>query len=218
MEWRLLLLSLEPITGKVRCQRYISRTTERVRGFLLFSNFWRVILWLSAAAMAPILLNCVGNEYIKWVGNSRWIKNLLSFVLKLLRNCPPTPRQQVQVKNPYLDTMEEDILYHFSLGTKTHNLPEMFGDIKVREKDVLRKFKRVYSEAGQLKSLLPFYCFISFSNSLCVWVAVPTEWRLLLSSCTRSWNCLGTLKRSRIYVREQIVTACIKWVLFSLSA
>ncbi|CAM9289472.1 unnamed protein product, partial [Lampetra planeri] len=36
----------------------------------------------------------------------------------------------VQVKNPYLDTMEEDILYHFSLSTKSHNLPEMFGDIK----------------------------------------------------------------------------------------
>lgn len=42
-------------------------------------------------------------------------------------------RQQVQVKNPYLDTMEEDILYHFSLSNKTHNLPEMFGDIKVCE-------------------------------------------------------------------------------------
>ena len=42
-------------------------------------------------------------------------------------------REQVQVKNPNLDTMEEDILYHFSLSTKTHNLPEMFGDIKVRE-------------------------------------------------------------------------------------
>ncbi|MED6292347.1 Uridine phosphorylase 2 [Characodon lateralis] len=26
--------------------------------------------------------------------------------------------------------MEEDILYHFSLSTKTHNLPEMFGDTK----------------------------------------------------------------------------------------
>lgn len=38
------------------------------------------------------------------------------------------------MKNPYLDTMEEDILYHFSLGTKTHNLPEMFGDVKVFEK------------------------------------------------------------------------------------
>ncbi|MGH0152562.1 UNVERIFIED_CONTAM: hypothetical protein FKN15_022579 [Acipenser sinensis] len=36
----------------------------------------------------------------------------------------------VHVKNPHLDFMEEDILYHFNLGTKTHNLPAMFGDIK----------------------------------------------------------------------------------------
>lgn len=55
-------------------------------------------------------------------------------MLKLL--CYPH-RQQVQVKNPYLDTMEEDILYHFSLSTKTHNLPQMFGDVKVSEKEVL---------------------------------------------------------------------------------
>lgn len=27
--------------------------------------------------------------------------------------------------------MEEDILYHLDLGTRTHNLPAMFGDIKV---------------------------------------------------------------------------------------
>lgn len=63
----LLLLSLEPITGKVRIHHYISRTTRRVLEFffLHLSNFWRVLFWLSAAAMAPILLNCVGNEYIK---------------------------------------------------------------------------------------------------------------------------------------------------------
>ncbi|NXQ36294.1 UPP2 phosphorylase, partial [Alaudala cheleensis] len=36
----------------------------------------------------------------------------------------------VLVKNPHLDLMEEDILYHLDLGTKTHNLPAMFGDIK----------------------------------------------------------------------------------------
>ncbi|NWU15881.1 UPP2 phosphorylase, partial [Cephalopterus ornatus] len=36
----------------------------------------------------------------------------------------------VHVKNPHLDSMEEDILYHLDLGTKTHNLPAMFGDIK----------------------------------------------------------------------------------------
>ncbi|XP_019377913.1 PREDICTED: uridine phosphorylase 2 isoform X3 [Gavialis gangeticus] len=36
----------------------------------------------------------------------------------------------VHVKNPHLALMDEDILYHLDLGTKTHNLPAMFGDIK----------------------------------------------------------------------------------------
>lgn len=40
-------------------------------------------------------------------------------------------RQEQYVKNPHLGNMEEDILYHFNLSTKTHNLPAMFGDIKV---------------------------------------------------------------------------------------
>ncbi|XP_055506778.1 uridine phosphorylase 1-like isoform X2 [Leucoraja erinacea] len=34
------------------------------------------------------------------------------------------------VSNPYLATMKEDVLYHFDLGSKTHDLPAMFGDIK----------------------------------------------------------------------------------------
>ncbi|KFP29861.1 Uridine phosphorylase 2, partial [Colius striatus] len=36
----------------------------------------------------------------------------------------------VHVNNPHLGTMEEDVLYHLDLGTKTHDLPAMFGDIK----------------------------------------------------------------------------------------
>ncbi|XP_069763370.1 uridine phosphorylase 1 isoform X2 [Narcine bancroftii] len=34
------------------------------------------------------------------------------------------------VSNPHLATLKEDILYHFDLGTRTHDLPAMFGDIK----------------------------------------------------------------------------------------
>ncbi|KAM6995735.1 uridine phosphorylase 1 [Tautogolabrus adspersus] len=36
----------------------------------------------------------------------------------------------VYVHNPHLDSLKDDILYHFSLGTGTHNLPAMFGDVK----------------------------------------------------------------------------------------
>ncbi|XP_049902932.1 uridine phosphorylase 1 isoform X2 [Epinephelus moara] len=36
----------------------------------------------------------------------------------------------VFVHNPYLDGLKDDILYHFGLGTGTHDLPAMFGDVK----------------------------------------------------------------------------------------
>ncbi|XP_043360788.1 LOW QUALITY PROTEIN: uridine phosphorylase 2 [Dermochelys coriacea] len=34
----------------------------------------------------------------------------------------------VHVKNPHLDSMDENVLYHLNLGSKTHNLPVMFGE------------------------------------------------------------------------------------------
>jgi len=37
---------------------------------------------------------------------------------------------RVQVKNPNICGMSEDVLYHFALGTKTHDLKLMFGDVK----------------------------------------------------------------------------------------
>ncbi|KAF6739644.1 Uridine phosphorylase 1 [Oryzias melastigma] len=36
----------------------------------------------------------------------------------------------VCVHNPHLESLKDDILYHFSLGTETHDLPAMFGDVK----------------------------------------------------------------------------------------
>ncbi|XP_018596114.1 uridine phosphorylase 1 isoform X3 [Scleropages formosus] len=38
--------------------------------------------------------------------------------------------QSSYIINPHLDSMKEDILYHFNLGTATHDLPAMFGDVK----------------------------------------------------------------------------------------
>ncbi|XP_007500480.1 uridine phosphorylase 1 [Monodelphis domestica] len=36
----------------------------------------------------------------------------------------------VYISNPHISKMEEDVLYHFNLGTKTHDLPAIFGDVK----------------------------------------------------------------------------------------
>ncbi|XP_069870338.1 uridine phosphorylase 1-like [Dipodomys merriami] len=36
----------------------------------------------------------------------------------------------IQLSNPNLATMKEDVLYHFSLSTSTHDFPAMFGEVK----------------------------------------------------------------------------------------
>lgn len=36
----------------------------------------------------------------------------------------------IHLSNPHLNSMKEDILYHFDLGTGSHDLPAMFGDVK----------------------------------------------------------------------------------------
>ncbi|XP_056619169.1 uridine phosphorylase 1 isoform X2 [Triplophysa dalaica] len=41
-----------------------------------------------------------------------------------------TCERTIYVKNPHLDSMKDDILYHFNLGTSSHDLPAMFEDVK----------------------------------------------------------------------------------------
>lgn len=164
--------------------------------------------------MAPILLKCMGNEhndYIKWVVCicilCSWVYLIMCTSWLRSNMWLNTLRQQVQVKNPYLDAMEEDILYHFNLSTKTHNLPEMFGDIKVCKSLIPEGKKKLNCYQTKLTVLTDF----CVSTSLCVLAAVRIEWKLLPSSCMTSWNFLGTQKTSKISARGPIATACTKW-------
>ncbi|KAM6178163.1 uridine phosphorylase 1 [Rhynchocyon petersi] len=36
----------------------------------------------------------------------------------------------IQLLNPHIATMKDDVLYHFNLSTSTHDFPAMFGDVK----------------------------------------------------------------------------------------
>ncbi|CAM4513643.1 unnamed protein product [Lepidochelys olivacea] len=36
----------------------------------------------------------------------------------------------IHLSNPHLEKMKDDILYHFALGTSTHDFPALFGDVK----------------------------------------------------------------------------------------
>lgn len=38
----------------------------------------------------------------------------------------------VMVRNSHLDLMDQDILYHLALGSGSHDLRAMFGDVKVQ--------------------------------------------------------------------------------------
>ena len=37
----------------------------------------------------------------------------------------------VKLRNPNIELMDQDILYHLALGSGSHDLQEMFGDVKV---------------------------------------------------------------------------------------
>lgn len=39
----------------------------------------------------------------------------------------------VRLRNPHIELMDQDILYHLALGSGSHDLQEMFGDVKVGE-------------------------------------------------------------------------------------
>lgn len=42
------------------------------------------------------------------------------------------PDGTVKLRNPHIELMDQDILYHLALGSGSHDLVEMFGDVRVR--------------------------------------------------------------------------------------
>lgn len=41
------------------------------------------------------------------------------------------PDGTVRLRNPNIELMDQDILYHLALGSGSHDLVEMFGDVQV---------------------------------------------------------------------------------------
>ena len=38
--------------------------------------------------------------------------------------------EEVKLSNPHIQDMKEDVLYHLALGSGSHDLQKMFGDVK----------------------------------------------------------------------------------------
>lgn len=45
--------------------------------------------------------------------------------------CFRYPDGSVKLRNPNIELMDQDILYHLALGSESHDLVSMFGDVKV---------------------------------------------------------------------------------------
>lgn len=64
-----------------------------------------------------------------------------SIVMYLIIFCPKKtlnmilcfryPDGSVRLRNPNIELMDQDILYHLALGSESHDLVSMFGDVKV---------------------------------------------------------------------------------------
>lgn len=59
---------------------------------------------------------------------------VVALVLSLMGEqyvCRRYPDGSVRLRNPNIELMDQDILYHLALGSGSHDLVEMFGDVKV---------------------------------------------------------------------------------------
>ena len=60
-----------------------------------------------------------------------------TYLLDVRKDEVPKPNDEIKddeelKRNPRIRRDTEDILYHLALGNKSHDLVEMFGDIKVK--------------------------------------------------------------------------------------
>ena len=66
-------------------------------------------------------------------------------------------REGVRLMNPHIQDMEEDVLYHLALGSGSHDLQMMFGDVKYVCMGGTPQRMKSFAEymLGQLGYLLP---------------------------------------------------------------
>ena len=67
----------------------------------------------------------------------------------------------VKLRNPNIELMDQDILYHLALGNESHDLVEMFGDIKVSWL-IKENTKKTHRDVGDNKNNVGFiYHFLA---------------------------------------------------------
>ena len=73
--------------------------------------------------------SCVVSSWCLWSDLASCLC-CFSFVHKLVAKMDENKKQKGN-KNPHIESMKEDVLYHIGLSTGSQDLKSMFGDIKV---------------------------------------------------------------------------------------
>lgn len=70
------------------------------------------------------------------------------------------------VRNSHLDLMDQDILYHLALGSGSHDLRAMFGDVKVKFEKI--KFIVLWALRfyGNLLRIHPLAMYYTYNGSI----------------------------------------------------
>lgn len=61
----------------------------------------------------------------------RWVYQRVAFTFLFDLSFDRYNDGTVKLRNPNIELMDQDILYHLALGSGSHDLEEMFGDVKV---------------------------------------------------------------------------------------
>lgn len=167
MNWEILpIMAVKQIYLLPACQSNGS-TFVLTLEYMFVRGFWIDLIWFDSIRLnAMISIRC----YFYFI-----------FILLLFPCLHRYPDGTVKLRNPHIELMDQDILYHLALGSGSHDLVEMFGDVRVRFMRSIQFSLFICSECtifvrNKLHPVKMFHCYcfkcryfiVVFSLSVCL--------------------------------------------------
>ena len=72
---------------------------------------------------------------------------------------------EVKLMNPHIQEMKEDALYHLALGSGSHDLEQMFGDVKYVCMGGTPQRMKSFAGSGSKLSIFLSFLYSTFQNT-----------------------------------------------------
>lgn len=172
------------------CRSILSRKSEECLRWHKISFILAWIRWFIEIVSSTL-------QFVRRINSAKLIRfRFLSLSFQYFRY----PDGTVKLRNPNIELMDQDILYHLALGSGSHDLVEMFGDVKVSERTTSHNPRHV------LPSL-------RLRRSLSAWAAHRSEWRIShITSWTKSATNCPPVLNCKISVHFRTAIQCTRFV------